>query len=526
MSTSYIRKERPPHETVEYIKKILQDNHIDTIVKKTYKATEQIYSIRLELKGFDHLGTNGKGITEEIALASAYAEFMERLQSGFLIKERFSQMKSIKPSYDTRSITEIRNMLSLMTNDQNQISSLINLCNNNPKYREGAKATNLISNISQWIPLRIINMLTHSNGLCAGNTAQEAIVQGICELLERYCMRTILFTQEELKTITYSNTMIKELENNGFKCIIKDCSLGKYPVVGVLLLNIEEKKYLFTIGADPDFEIAVQRCLTELFQGYDLLSIKGKMKNIPLANESIEKEDEISNWLKSFSRNNGVLPYRFFQSNETINIPNVFLSNCNTETCYNYLLAILKKQTFDVFLVDYNVLGFPTYKVFIPSISEVEWPSEEEILCKGNEEKLAKTLFSKHSPSRDINDFVASFLPLIETGKYHIISPSNYFQTEYVVETALDQIPFPALIAIFALKGNTPNIALEICERERKSDFNSLQLKKSYSDLINAIKNNKKINIPLPTCRHCLFCPYKKSCHYKEWKRIAETLFT
>jgi ribosomal protein S12 methylthiotransferase accessory factor len=40
------------------------------------------------LKEFD-IGTNGKGTSIEYACASAYAEFMERLQNNILIKKPF-----------------------------------------------------------------------------------------------------------------------------------------------------------------------------------------------------------------------------------------------------------------------------------------------------------------------------------------------------------------------------------------------------------------------------------------------------
>lgn len=43
----------------------------------------------MELKEIKEIGTNGKGVTKEYALASAYAEFMERLQSNFLLKSSF-----------------------------------------------------------------------------------------------------------------------------------------------------------------------------------------------------------------------------------------------------------------------------------------------------------------------------------------------------------------------------------------------------------------------------------------------------
>ena len=44
------------------------------------KSTVDTYSLRLVIEGTD-IGTNGKGISKELATASAYAEFFERFQN-------------------------------------------------------------------------------------------------------------------------------------------------------------------------------------------------------------------------------------------------------------------------------------------------------------------------------------------------------------------------------------------------------------------------------------------------------------
>ena len=73
---------------------------------------------------------------------------------------------------------------------------------------------------------------------------------------------------------------LRELKNMGFEYKIKDCSLGgKFPVVGLMLLK-ENTKYLFTVGSDLNFNIALQRCITEAFQGLKKENIEAKMKNI------------------------------------------------------------------------------------------------------------------------------------------------------------------------------------------------------------------------------------------------------
>lgn len=83
MLTLYNRKDKLPLETINLIKKILSENKIKIKESKITNINNSVFSVRLELKNIPGVGTNGKGITKEYALASAYAEFMERLQSGF-----------------------------------------------------------------------------------------------------------------------------------------------------------------------------------------------------------------------------------------------------------------------------------------------------------------------------------------------------------------------------------------------------------------------------------------------------------
>ena len=85
----YNRKECKPEETVKKIKRILKKFKINVIEKEIININNSFYSTRVELKEIKGVGTNGKGITKEYALASAYAEFMERLQSNFLLKSSF-----------------------------------------------------------------------------------------------------------------------------------------------------------------------------------------------------------------------------------------------------------------------------------------------------------------------------------------------------------------------------------------------------------------------------------------------------
>lgn len=76
---SWNRKDKKPEETVQIIKDILKRNGIDTKVLREMNFEDLWFSCRIEFTDLNDKGTNGKGITYEYALASGYAEFMERL---------------------------------------------------------------------------------------------------------------------------------------------------------------------------------------------------------------------------------------------------------------------------------------------------------------------------------------------------------------------------------------------------------------------------------------------------------------
>lgn len=262
------------------------------------------------------IGTNGKGITKEYALASAYAEFMERLQSKFLLKSTFLNKENEKKSfYDEIYIdsNEFLKQEKIVKGDY-----IYELIKNNSDYCCVTPFYDVSNNSYVNLPVKIINLLTHSNGLSAGNTRKEALVQGICEIFERYCYKEILFNEYELPTIIIENIegfnvheQLEHLNKLGFSYEIKDCSLnGKFPVVGIIIYDNLKKKYLFSIGADIDFNIALQRCITEILQGISAKDIEFKMKYVNNEYEDNKKlygqEFLLTNWLKNYSSNSGV----------------------------------------------------------------------------------------------------------------------------------------------------------------------------------------------------------------------------
>ena len=77
-------KDSKPTETVEKIKNIL--NSVDIQVEESWNTSGVANCCSLNVhveKGIPR--TNGKGVTPELAQASGYAEFIERIQSGIYL---------------------------------------------------------------------------------------------------------------------------------------------------------------------------------------------------------------------------------------------------------------------------------------------------------------------------------------------------------------------------------------------------------------------------------------------------------
>ena len=74
-------KDASPEATLAKIKDILQKNGLSVTEHWCAHSVSNCYALRITIDGTS-FGSNGKGVTEALARASAYAELMERLQAN------------------------------------------------------------------------------------------------------------------------------------------------------------------------------------------------------------------------------------------------------------------------------------------------------------------------------------------------------------------------------------------------------------------------------------------------------------
>lgn len=390
-----LRKEKTAKETIEYIKKILSDLNIETDETLKINNGDSIFSCRVTMKGTD-FGSNGKGINEEYALASAYAEFMERLQTRYLFLSKNSksgllnkkerghriltpdevaafQKEYFFPAFDYQSNDDLEKMI----------------CFDSTEHFYQVRTGNMVS-----MHTNLIDIMCGSNGLCAGNTMYEAIVQGIGEIFERMSYRHIVLQDcecavipEEIYKNTYSMKMINYLKSKKYNVIVKDFTLGgRVPVLGIILVSPTKTKAKLSVASDINFDIALQRCITEVLQGRKLDGFfPVEMKNLFSLEKLDEKGKLQSKWipgelLKMYVNGSGELPLDFIINSDEFHVENLNIFNnkiSDNKDAYKYMLTIIEKNHLELYIKDYSIFGFPTYRVFIKNESHIHISCEK-----------------------------------------------------------------------------------------------------------------------------------------------------
>lgn len=391
-------KDELPINTVNKIKDILYNHNLEPVESTWKNSAEGFYSLRVSIKGTS-LATNGKGTTIEYALASAYGELMERLQNQCAYRlsidlgndalkyRNFYYAPDEKYVSINDFIRQNDEWTQIQVNNMKPNTNLFELFNKWKliSYEEidcdfvTVPFLNLITKNISYIPIKMISKMYMSNGMCAGNTIEEALVQGLSEVFERYVNRKIIcenicpptIPRKSLNKFPRILEMIDHIEEKGnYKVVIKDCSLNKgYPVVSAIFINRDNQTYFIKFGSHPIIEIALERTLTELLQGQDVKDMMGvkEYSYLPPINS---KEQNLMGILVNGS---GYYPSEYFSSKHSYNFKGINnLSGYSNKELLLYLLNLLYRDKYNVYVRDYSYLGFPSYHVVVPGLSEIE----------------------------------------------------------------------------------------------------------------------------------------------------------
>lgn len=399
-------KDKSPQETIAKISGIIEMLGLD-LHEDWLEPVEGIYSVHLRING-TNIAVNGKGSERNFALASGYGELMERLQNmlPFRINDNFIWFShdianSISPDEkltdsfgETPEELKWYNQVTKNFPDAGELQEVFKSHWNDLSIRnEQGKIINLEycsykdPSKRMVLPLGLLNIYYGSNGMCAGNTNEEALVQGLSEILERYATYEILYKKLTPPDITnhicerypYLHTLISRIEEGDYEVLVKDLSLGKnVPVVAVILFDKEKLKYFVSTASHPCLDIATERGITECLQGRTLELFHGMTK----ISDSVENIDETANAVNIFIDGEGVYPYQLFMSK-----PSYGANLDMYDRQYNDNLELLSSLVeciddlgFEIYVRDENFLGVPAYHIIVPGLSELLDVTNMEVL--------------------------------------------------------------------------------------------------------------------------------------------------
>jgi YcaO-like protein with predicted kinase domain len=330
--------------------------------------------------------TMGKGRTDAYARASAYGEMVERLQNlAFYMMLMYPSEPEIggpdryvtfKYYPDEKGLAgeELRRGIAYLSRNDPTPDDFLPA-----EPAIGVPFWNVFGARNEYLPFRALQVIVGSNGMCSGNTLAEALLHGICEVFERKVLKQLFLSPcspPDVPLELFASHDIHEdlnrlAKSNGYEVHVKDCSLGlRLPVVG-LLIRDGSGRYAFHLGADPSPITALERCLAEMCQGGRIrFKHAGELENTSgdlrvsefwrtQLHLNIRSYD--GHWPPAILQQEPDYPFGGFEHPVS----------ASDEDDLRYVLGIVEDAGWELLLRDNSFLGFPSYHVYIPGISEM-----------------------------------------------------------------------------------------------------------------------------------------------------------
>jgi ribosomal protein S12 methylthiotransferase accessory factor len=274
-----------PVETVERFKKRLKKVDLDIL-----KEVRRIDNGRLDIPIYfsvtgkdarNIIGNKkqmGKGSTPEQSQASACMELAERFSFFSFIKNPDNFITDTYPNLKAAGypLMPLEKFLQSVHDDKMDVELFERLLADIPI--QWTWVTNLNRQEEFLVPYSWFYAINEFNGPSAGNTFEEAIAQGICEIVERHVCALVSHERLQVPRIRLdsvrdpvSRELIDKFTRHGIKVYLNDFTLDTgIPTVSALCIDPStfpaSSEIVWTAGTTPDPEKALIRALTEVAQ--------------------------------------------------------------------------------------------------------------------------------------------------------------------------------------------------------------------------------------------------------------------
>ncbi|MBN2418974.1 MAG: YcaO-like family protein [Deltaproteobacteria bacterium] len=357
-----------PLETVKRFKERLKKANLD-ILEKTVRIDNGRLDIPVffSICGKDALKITGakkqmgKGGTPQQAEASAVMELAERFSFFSFIKDENNFFIERYENISDRvlSFEEIAKSVHDPCEDPGALKKIFSMLP-----LKWTRAYNLTREEECLVPFDWFYTINEFNGASAGNCVEEALLQGICEVVERHVSSLISRNKIstpliDINTVNdeLSKEMIGKYQREGIKLYLSDFSLDTgIPTIGALAWDPktfpDSSEIIWTAGTTPDPQKALNRALTEVAQ---------------LAGDFNSNSNYVASGLPKFN----TLEEAGYVINigQTVSINSLpDLSNNNIRTEIENCISALSKKNMEVIAINtmHMDLGIPAFYTIIP----------------------------------------------------------------------------------------------------------------------------------------------------------------
>ncbi len=471
---NFLSKDAPLEDSIAKMAAVLAEVGCETTFSHEKHPLEHCYSVNLaSVEAPDHIYSNGKGVISNASIASALGEYIERLQTNIffidfhLPKRKYYPDEVIFPFDGEYLNDELR-----MIYDPDGELTAEDLVDYNSDYENMIVALPFVKQSSGekvYIPLNILSNFYLSNGLATGNTPQEAQVQALSEIFERYVKIEIIkngyalpeYPAEVVQSFGRLHNDIMALRNLGYIVEVLDASLGgKYPVTAISLINPKNSSLFVSFGAHPNLEVSLERTMTELMQGRGLENLDGF--EVPTFDMSFVSDS--FNLESHFINSDGKLGFSFLSAAKSFEYTSWCYQGVDCQTEFNYLTDILDIMGKEMYLREYCYLGFYSCQMLVPGVSEV-YPIDDLIYNNRNGGKFIRNMvlhFWDYDPE-EILEEIDSLDDSLDVARYiGVIFENSFTMLEFKAQMhlCLDNREE----ALFALEAGTNKLGHIVAE--------------------------------------------------------------
>ena len=494
-------------ESIAKMQSVLNTVGCLTTFSQEKNPLKNCYSVNLASKEApNHIYSNGKGVVSQASIASAYGEYIERLQTNnFFIDFHLPHRKYYpdEVAYEFNG-DYLNHELRAIYNPNGELEPK-DLIDFNSDYTNKIVALPFIKQSSHekiYIPINILSNLYVSNGLATGNTAKEAQVQALSEIFERYAKIEIIkkgyalpkFPETIVKQFSKVANDVAHLRRLGYIVEVLDASLGgRFPVTAISLINPHNSTLFVSFGAHPILEVSLERTMTELMQGRDLTNLDAF--ETPTFDMSIVSDS--FNLEAHFIDSNGKLGFPFLRKSKSFEYASWKYTGLNSDEEYAFLLDILKRENKEMYLREYTYLDFYSCQMIVPNFSEV-YPIDDLVYNNKNSGKLIRDMILnfEHYESSDILEAIETLDDSLNVELYIGVIFENKFNLgEFRAQILLNAQEYQEAIAVLENSNNSLGHLVAQLLRLNLNDHVWEEYEEALENIYGKIALQKAVNI-------------------------------